>query len=955
MDRRYHRPTKQRNRLVAEYQGVQKIMGVLKRLFAGRFSSGIAVCGFLSIGLMLSVGASQASQSLAQKHACMACHAMDKTVVGPSFVAIAQKYKQNPDTLKILLQKTRKGGAGVWGNIPMPPHTLPPEQELRGIIAWVLSLEGSDPGFSCERAKGETEQTICADAALSKLDGELAKTYGEARKSASDVTRLKQEQVAWLRGERDACKADRICLEARYRARISELGQVRNVSNEEPLWRDTMPFQPRLLFNIDNQICGLALDSAKSRFLSKAPVLQVAPVQAGGTDTQGWRWLEWQPLDLPKGVSVADGYPQSSRLFRMEIAMTDKADPGVLVKHSFSHSWRGDNHDAVFFDSTASMRKAMQSATSKGQLDINAWFKLGKPFYPEPAIPLPDSATLLSFSTWQEPRIAEFNRRYFIYDEGNYYSHLLGLLEIQTDGQPRPVCQIQTLPDAVEAARFLAMPGLRTYFQRLRSIGTGGVGWCGTLNSNTNHDASGEAALNRLGFRPWAVDVSTEDSPYYKWDARTERFLSDWALEWDAWSQREYQTWREDFLSAQTALATYYVSAFGLDRHQAEKAAEQAIQRATAAYIEIPQSYVPVDPPSLSELIELDEYQQYSAINTQIRKMIAQGVHVAQIESYIRQVTGKPGAKEAARNARLSAGSGAAQPDGSKCGIQVFRSAKGKVLSTTYGPPCPPQYSQPEPAFLHVKKDLEQVLFASWQLAVQHPHLVEMLLRHGLDVNVKNDFGKTMLMYAAQLNRPDVVRLLLKRGAKVNMKTINVEQCGMVIKGGRDALSYAAENAGIEVMRLLVEAGAEVATIETQDRTLRDLLASNPYLADEQKAMPMRELVKIRQAIESDTPSFSCEGNLSNLEKLICQSPALARRDRELSFAFSAWKVSVAGPEDGEQKLGSQRAWLKRRQNECAGKPTSEESESCLQLMTSARIRYLFGRAADGEHAKKGL
>jgi cytochrome c len=961
----FDRPIKQRNRHIVEYQGDQKIMRILKRLFSGLFAPGTWVCALLTIGLVLNTDNSHASQSLAQKHACMSCHALEKTVVGPSFVAVAQKYRHNPAAPKILLQKTRSGGAGVWGKIPMPPHPQSSEQDLRDIIAWILSLEGPAPGFACERAKGETEQAICAVAALSKLDGELAKAYGDARKSSSDVIRLKQDQMAWLRGERDPCKADRICLEARYRARIAALGQAWSVSNEERLWGDKAPFQPHLLYSVDNRICGLALEAAKSRFLSKTPILQAAPEQAGATDSQGWRWLEWQPIDLPKGVTVGDAYPPSSGLFSIEIAMADKVQPALLVKHSFSHSWRGDNHNAAFFDSPASMRKAMKLATSKGQLDINTLFKLGKPFYPEPSIPLPDSATVLSFNTWQEPRIAEFNRRYFIYDEGNDFSrlssHHLGLLEIQPDGQLRSLCRIQTLPDAVETYRFLAMPGLRTYFQRLRTIGTGGVGWCGTLNSNTSHDASGEAALKRLGFRPWAVDMSAEGSPYYKWDARTERFLVDWSSEWDAWSQREYLTWQEDFQSARAALAAYYIKSFGLSEGQAGKIAEQTLRQASAAYLQIPQSYEPSTTMGISELADMDEYQQRSAIAIQIKRMLANGAHPARIEEFTKQVTGKPGEKEKARLARMPGPAAApAPPAGSLCGLGVSVTEKGKVKKLKNGPPCPqPKYVPPppevKPTFVLVRKEVEQLLLDSWQLAIPHPQLIEMLLRHGLDVNVANPFGKTMLMYAAQLNRPDVVRLLLKRKAKASMRTIPVGECGMVVKGGRDALSYAAENAGIEVMRLLVEAGADVGAGDAENRSARDYLAANPYLSDDQEKLPIRELVNIKQAIESDKPSFSCEGKLSALEKLICQSPALARRDRELDMAFKAWKTNEVGPEVGDEKLDSQRAWLNRRQNECAGKSTADESESCLQLMTSARIRYLFGRVADAKQARTGL
>lgn len=56
------------------------------------------------------------------KAGCMACHAKDKKVVGPAFKDIAAKYKGDKAAPAKLAEKVRKGGAGVWGPIPMPPH-----------------------------------------------------------------------------------------------------------------------------------------------------------------------------------------------------------------------------------------------------------------------------------------------------------------------------------------------------------------------------------------------------------------------------------------------------------------------------------------------------------------------------------------------------------------------------------------------------------------------------------------------------------------------------------------------------------------------------------------------------------------------------------------------------------------------------------------------------------------
>ena len=56
------------------------------------------------------------------KAGCMACHAKDKKLVGPSFKDIAAKYKGQADAPAKLADKVRKGGSGVFGPIPMAPN-----------------------------------------------------------------------------------------------------------------------------------------------------------------------------------------------------------------------------------------------------------------------------------------------------------------------------------------------------------------------------------------------------------------------------------------------------------------------------------------------------------------------------------------------------------------------------------------------------------------------------------------------------------------------------------------------------------------------------------------------------------------------------------------------------------------------------------------------------------------
>lgn len=76
---------------------------------------------------------------LTAANACMACHAVDKKLLGPSFQAIAEKYKGDKDALGKLVAKVRDGGSGVWGNIPMPPHPNLDNADSTVMLEWILA------------------------------------------------------------------------------------------------------------------------------------------------------------------------------------------------------------------------------------------------------------------------------------------------------------------------------------------------------------------------------------------------------------------------------------------------------------------------------------------------------------------------------------------------------------------------------------------------------------------------------------------------------------------------------------------------------------------------------------------------------------------------------------------------------------------------------------------------
>ncbi len=90
--------------------------------------------------LALTAGIASADQALAQKSACMSCHQVAKKVVGPALQDVAKKYKGDAAAEAHLINVIKKGGKGVWGPVPMPPHPQVSDDNAKKLAAWVLSL-----------------------------------------------------------------------------------------------------------------------------------------------------------------------------------------------------------------------------------------------------------------------------------------------------------------------------------------------------------------------------------------------------------------------------------------------------------------------------------------------------------------------------------------------------------------------------------------------------------------------------------------------------------------------------------------------------------------------------------------------------------------------------------------------------------------------------------------------
>jgi cytochrome c len=80
-----------------------------------------------------------ANLDLAKKNACMACHAVDKKLVGPAYQEVVKKYAGQKDAAATLAKSIKAGGSGKWGAVPMPPQAALSDADATTLATWILS------------------------------------------------------------------------------------------------------------------------------------------------------------------------------------------------------------------------------------------------------------------------------------------------------------------------------------------------------------------------------------------------------------------------------------------------------------------------------------------------------------------------------------------------------------------------------------------------------------------------------------------------------------------------------------------------------------------------------------------------------------------------------------------------------------------------------------------------
>ncbi|QIL79545.1 c-type cytochrome [Diaphorobacter sp. HDW4A] len=99
---------------------------------------GYALAAVCVVGGLGVAAPSWANLALAQKNACMACHSVDKKLVGPAYLDVAKKYAGQSDAQAALAKSIKAGGSGKWGPVPMPAQAALSDADASTLAGWIL-------------------------------------------------------------------------------------------------------------------------------------------------------------------------------------------------------------------------------------------------------------------------------------------------------------------------------------------------------------------------------------------------------------------------------------------------------------------------------------------------------------------------------------------------------------------------------------------------------------------------------------------------------------------------------------------------------------------------------------------------------------------------------------------------------------------------------------------------
>jgi cytochrome c len=95
----------------------------------------------------------QTGEALVNGSDCAGCHALDTQVVGPSWKAIAKRYRSQPGSAPKLAARIRQGGSGNWGDVAMTAHKDLTDAQATQMVNWILAVKDSPPSSGPTQSK----------------------------------------------------------------------------------------------------------------------------------------------------------------------------------------------------------------------------------------------------------------------------------------------------------------------------------------------------------------------------------------------------------------------------------------------------------------------------------------------------------------------------------------------------------------------------------------------------------------------------------------------------------------------------------------------------------------------------------------------------------------------------------------------------------------------------------
>lgn len=594
---------------------------------------------------------------------------------------------------------------------------------------------------------------------------------------------------------------------------------------------------------------------------------------------QRWEPLKWAPV-LPESKGV------SSFIGRLDLDLDGNGSKQVVIYRDAGFNWKGNWHYAYVFPSEDAfnavaddVKKVWIRVPEHSQYPKATERELGaQPYYPS-AVSV-DGKEIYTGDVWAGNALFKWNRSYYFFAGlGEYDRRKLSgnasVYRLRATGKIEETCRVTLKAKREAFERFVNAPGVGSLFKIVRGMGVTGPE-CGTYHSM--HDTLAAASEHRAAIRPWAISAAASTRMYQAGYYEYDDRMTAFLEDWgleELWNRREHQTLLEHVAPAEAGVASYLTTEFGIPPDKAKARATKVVKHLIGARFLIPNGYSTTDG---SRDLYFPKNLIVSAVLTRDRVSLDSLLaHPEQIKRTLRNQGPDP---------------------------TLAERASGALADT-----------------------------------VEWPYGLERLLQAGADPGHANWFGKTPLMVAAHMNRPDAVRTLLRAHANVNATTKALPQpCSSASeKPNRSALMYAAENANPLVMKLLIDAGAETMATDAEGRNAAFYLEKNPRLTKEERILGIEGLVKTANRFAG--PSFSCAAAKTRTEKAICGSEILQMFDFELDRAYKQLRA-----QRGVSVAQEQRDWLTHRDASCG----AYASVDCLADAMRTRIRYLHNRLYEG-------